>query len=132
MSKLFVDVTLKNRFDEVMEKPVRQAEVKMLADTGAEWSVLSEDIQAKLGLPEPKSILVTVVGGKKILCPVVDGLKVILSDTLDVTVSALVVPGQKYCILGVTTLEQMGLAVDPLGQKLYPVYGEGIVGGIGC
>jgi hypothetical protein len=26
----------------------------------------------------------------------------------------------------------MGLAVDPTGQKLYPVYGEGVVGGIGC
>jgi predicted aspartyl protease len=132
MSKLFVEATLRNGSDESAHREVRQLVVKMMADTGSEWTVITEDAQKVLQLTEPRTRLVTVVGGKQILCKVIDYLKVCLTDDLYVTTSALVIPGQHYCILGVTTLEMMGLAVDPSNQKLLPVYGEGIIGGIGC
>jgi predicted aspartyl protease len=103
----------------------------MMADTGADWTVITEDVQKILQLPEPRSKLVTVVGGRQVLSKIVDGLEISFGDNIGST-QALVVPGQAMCILGVTMLEQMGLAIDPKNQKLFPVYGEGIVGGIGC
>jgi predicted aspartyl protease len=131
MSKLFVEALLKNILEEYGKKPIRQATAKMMADTGSDWTVITEDVQKILQLPEPRTMAVTVVGGRKVLCRIVEGLSISFGDNYAQT-QALVVPGQTSCILGVTTLEMMGLAVDPKGQKLYPVYGEGIVGGIGC
>jgi predicted aspartyl protease len=112
-----------------MNRQIREITLPMTADSGSEWTVITEKVQKALNLPEPRTKVVTAVGGKKILCRVVDNLEVSVPEGI-ITTQALVVPEQEVCLLGVTALELMGLGIDPVNQKLCYVYGEGIVGGI--
>ncbi|MGH9779868.1 MAG: aspartyl protease family protein [Candidatus Acidiferrales bacterium] len=101
-----------------LAQPERSAEVSLLVDTGATLSWLPRDLLEKLGVRPisrsrfqlPDGRYVEREKGAVILS--VDG------QAVGVTV-AFAEPGEAL-VLGATSLESLGLAVDPVKQRLVP------------
>ena len=97
-----------------------EAAVKFLIDSGAMYSLLPEHIWKAIGL-EPRSHMeFSLSDGTAVRLPVSECVislpqgerhsPVILAD-----------PGDVQALLGVVTLEEMGLVFDPFHQSLYPM-----------
>ena len=102
-----------------IEKPGKSAEGDFMVDTGAGYTVLPYDIVKSLGLKPTKKQKFSLADGTTIERKLswamieIDGSKA----------PSTVVLGQKgdSALLGVITLENMGLMVDPFKRKLLPM-----------
>jgi clan AA aspartic protease len=131
MSKVYATLTLKNGDDvsdsqrgRIAEADIRQTDVKVLVDTGAHPAlIIPQEVSQKLGLRTTGTKNVTVAGGTTRQCSIVGPIELWWRDR-DTVVPALVLPGEAEAIMGITTLELLDLAVDPINGTLFGVHGD--------
>jgi predicted aspartyl protease len=130
MGEVVENITLRNAGDvinfqrgRIKEMEIRQAIVKMVADTGAWTIVLTEGTARKLGLSMKDRDAVTVAGGGKKVCFVAEPVEIRWKDRY-ITMEPLVLPGEKNDLLGALPLEGMDLMVDPVRRRLTGAHGD--------
>jgi clan AA aspartic protease len=131
MSKVYETITLKNgddianaRCGHIAKKDIRQIDIKVLVDTGAHPAlIIPEEVSQKLGLRTTGTRNVTVAGGTTRKCSIVGPVELWWRNR-DTVVPALVLPGEKEAIMGITTLELLDLAVDPINGTLFGAHGD--------
>ncbi len=106
--------------DGTVKGPAGEAQVRFLIDSGAMYSLLPERTWRAIGLEPRETMDFSLADGTKVRLPVSECLislpqgerhsPVILAD-----------PGNVQPLLGVVTLEEMGLVFDPFHQTLQPM-----------
>ena len=114
MGHIYADTKLSNPDG---DKTVAQ---RMLVDTGATYTCLSYSLAKQLGLPLFAKSKITLADGKEVDAS--NSLAYVeingRGDILQVRVLDIVEP-----VIGVFTLEALGLAVDPVSGELKPTRG---------
>jgi aspartyl protease family protein len=111
MSTFSVPVTLLHP-----EHRERTADVPMLVDTGATYSLLPPDLVARLGLATPDERRAVLANGERIVYRIGE-VRLRLNDEERTTVFFEGSP-QSRSLLGAFALEAFGLAADPLHGRL--------------
>ncbi|HSB71934.1 MAG TPA: retroviral-like aspartic protease family protein [Candidatus Methylomirabilis sp.] len=93
----------------------------LLVDTGATWTMLPEEAVRQLGLPTTRQRAVTLANGERITYPA-GQVSIQLNSEEGITVFLAGPPGC-LTMLGAVTLEEFGLAPDPVRKTLVPVAG---------
>jgi clan AA aspartic protease len=132
MGSTYQEFTLINAIDEALaergyikKSEIRTTTVNFLIDTGATNVFITEAAQEKLGLNEVRGKLVTIAGGRKVLCRTLGPVRVTLGKR-DYMTQAYLMSGQNEAIMGVIGLESLGLVVDPVSKTLLKLrIGEG-------
>jgi clan AA aspartic protease len=93
--------------------------VDFLVDSGATYSLLPHDVWQELGLEATESFQFTLADGTKIKRDVSE-CKIALDGTERHSPVILGVPGDEP-LLGVITLEILGLVLDPFKRTLQPM-----------
>jgi clan AA aspartic protease len=96
----------------------RSAPVSALADTGATLSVIPAALLESLGITKVRSVTLVFADGRRTTRPVGDVVVTVDDDSTPCRV----VFGESgdAPLLGLTVLEQLGLAVDPVQRRLIP------------
>ena len=107
-----VDVTIQvSNLDQT-----KSAEVKTIVDTGATYTFLPKSMLRELGIVPRRTRTFRTGDGRRVDYEV--GTGVIEVNGYDAVVSICFAPDDVQPLLGVVTLEELGLAVDPGGQQL--------------
>ncbi len=101
--------------------PERSVALDLLVDTGATWTLLPADIETRLGLPTPWRRSVTLASGDPVTYAT--GEVALRLDGEELTTIFLAGPLGALGLLGAVTLEQFGLAPDPVKKALVRVGG---------
>ena len=103
------------------ERPDQRLTLELLVDTGATWTMLPEDVVTRLGLTASRQRTVTLANGERATYPA-GQVTIQLNGEEVITVF---LAGQPGCLalLGTVTLEECGLAPDPVRKALVPVGG---------
>jgi clan AA aspartic protease len=103
------------------QRPETRITAELLVDTGATWTMLPGDLVSRLGLAATRERMVTLASGERVRYPA--GQVSIQID--DEEVSTVFLAGAAGCLalLGAVTLEELGLAPDPVRKTLVPVGG---------
>ena len=96
----------------------RSPEITALADTGATLTVIPGEILQRLEVPKLRTISLVLADGRRAERSVGDALVTVNGES----VPSRVVFGDAgdAVLLGLTVLEQLGLAVDPVQRRLIP------------
>ena len=96
----------------------RSEDITALADTGATLSVIPRDILQQLGIARVRSVSLVLADGRRAPRDVGDAAVGVNGES----VPCRVVFGESEdaTLLGLTVLEQLGLAVDPVRRRLVP------------
>jgi len=136
MGEVLAEITLKNGGDLVMarkghlpEQNIRSAAVTAIVDTGATTLIIGESLRKKLGLDIVNKYTATLTGGTKTYCDVTEPVQIYWNDRSS-SVQAWVLPGEDEVLLGVISLEEMDLLVDPTNRKLVGAHGDIVMGRI--
>ena len=97
----------------------RSIVLEFLVDTGATYTLLPEEVVTELGLPTPYEHPAELASGEQVLYRLGE-VRVGLGGQERATVFFAGPPGAQ-ALLGAVTLEEFGLAVDPVRQRLIPV-----------
>ncbi|MBI2917446.1 MAG: retroviral-like aspartic protease family protein [Chloroflexi bacterium] len=99
--------------------PDRWQEVEFIVDTGAMWSVIPAPVLDGLGIRPKGQRKLRLANGQAETFDLGDAY----IEVQGIEVGTTVIFGKKGApaLLGVTTLEQMGLEVDPVSGKLKPM-----------
>ena len=94
----------------------RSEEIIALADTGAPLTVVPAPLLGRLGIEKTRTISLVLADGRRATRDVGDAVVAVDDDA----VPCRVVFGQSddATLLGLTVLEQLGLAVDPVQRRL--------------
>ncbi|MBI4587926.1 MAG: Retroviral aspartyl protease [Candidatus Rokubacteria bacterium] len=103
------------------ERPEQSLTIDLLVDTGAIWTMLPGEIVSRLGLRTPRQRMVTLASGERISYPA--GPVAIQLNGEEVITIFLAGPPGCLTLLGAVTLEEFGLAPDPVRKTLVPVGG---------
>ena len=98
--------------------PTRQAEVELLVDTGATLSWVPREIVERLGVPRLRRRSFLVADGRSVERETAGAIVRLNGNEANVTV-VVAEPGDGH-LLGATTLESLGFAVDPIRRQLVP------------
>lgn len=111
-------VRVKGRVSNIRDSSKR-AEVEFITDTGAMWTVVPAGILQKLGIKPTGETRFKLASGEVRHFPVGDAY----IEVEGISRATTVVFGSDEAppLLGVTTLEQLGLEVDPITGKLKPM-----------
>jgi predicted aspartyl protease len=130
MGRIYDDFTVKNTEDvidvgrkRITEEDVRQETASFLVDTGADHLFISPQMQEKLNLCELATKFVIIGGGKRVLCKVAGPAEVWWHDRFYIT-NVLIMPGQVNPVVGVLTLENLDLIVNPQTKTLEGANGD--------
>lgn len=117
MGHVYMNVILKG---EKGEKELKNVTV----DTGATFSFVEEDVLKEIGAPKlPSKTEIELGDGKKVLA---DAYGVVVKyDGKEVPTIVLTFPGTKR-VIGIETLEAIGLRVNPITHKLEYVREKGV------
>jgi clan AA aspartic protease len=96
----------------------RSAEISALADTGATLTVIPGDVLEALGIPKRRTVSLVLADGRRAERAVGDADVALNGDEAPCRV-VFGEPGDAV-LLGLTVLEQLGLAVDPVQRRLVP------------
>lgn len=98
----------------------QQVEVQFLVDSGATYSLLPYDVWRQLGLSPRRTQAFTIADGTRI-ARAVSGCRIALpqGETGDTPV-ILGEPGD-VALLGLVTLEELGLVLNPFDRTLHPM-----------
>ena len=136
MGEVSAEITLKNGADLILagnghisEQNIRSVTVTALVDTGATTLVIGENMRKELGLAVVGSRTVTLAGGSKAFCNVVEPVQICWKNRTSL-IRPWVMPDEEEVLLGVIPLEEMDLIVDPVNQKLAGAHGDEIMGRI--
>jgi clan AA aspartic protease len=99
------------------EEEIRQMPVKMLVDTGSEYTCINETVKEQLGLPVLQSRKAYLANGGVVELEVVGPLEIRFGNRLTIT-SAMVLPGDCEMLLGAITIEDMDVVIDPHRRQL--------------
>ncbi len=97
----------------------RSAVLDLLVDTGATYTLLPAEVVAALQLPILEERPAELAGGERVVYGVGE-VRIRLGERERTTVF-LAGPPRCHPLLGAVTLEEFGLAADPLHQRLFPV-----------
>ncbi len=95
--------------------------VDLLVDTGATWIMVPAEVVTQLGLTAARQRAVTLANGDRVTYPA-GQLAIQLNGEEIITVYLAGPPGC-LALLGAVTLEEFGLAADPVRKTLVPVGG---------
>jgi clan AA aspartic protease len=101
--------------------PERRLTVDLLVDTGATWTLLPAEVAHRLELDTPWQRSVTLASGERVTYATGD-VAIRLNGEEHTTVF-LAGPAGALGLLGAVTLEEFGLAPDPVRKTLVPVAG---------
>lgn len=93
--------------------------VEALVDTGATYTSIPESTLAQLGVEKRESCTFELADDRVVEYPV--GYAGIRLEERDIIALVVFAPDGTAPLLGATTLETAGLAVDPIHQRLVPV-----------
>ena len=104
----------------------QEESVRFLADTGATYTVLPEDLAERLGaVRSPRPMNVTLADGSARPTYFATVLMKVAGREAGVTI--LLAPRGAEPLLGVESLEALGLSVDPTSHKLEPTRARGVL-----
>lgn len=116
MGTFSVSVSLANP-----QRPERRVSLDLLVDTGATWTRLPAAVVSQLGLTASRQRTVTPATGERVNYPA--GQVAIQLNGEEIITVFLAGPPDGLAILGAVTLEEFGLAPDPVRKTLVPVGG---------
>lgn len=102
-------------------RPEPQATLDLLVDTGATWTMLPDETVRQLGLSTTRQRAVTLANGECVTYPA-GQVSIRLNGEEGITFFLAGPPGC-LALLGAVTLEEFGLAPDPVRKALVPVAG---------
>ena len=92
--------------------------VRMLVDTGATYSMISKDLAQTIGVrPLPRPVTIRLADGRRVKVEAATAIFGVAGREAPATILVGDVAGP---ILGVETLEVLGLTVDRRGRRLRP------------
>jgi len=100
------------------QRPALKAEVELLVDSGASYSIIGEDVLRKLEVRPLGERSFTLANGERIVRKIA-GVQIRVGERTGLSP---VIFGQvsDQPVLGVTALEELGLEVDPTTKVLKP------------
>jgi clan AA aspartic protease len=105
-------------YQDVKLAAVKEAEVRMFVDTGATYSIISPELADQLGVVRlPRKLTLSLADGRRIEAEV-GAVTVQINDRSGGTIVAIV--KCESPLLGVETLEALGLGVDLSSGTLTP------------
>ncbi len=110
------------RVNATVANPIKRnlkTKLELIADTGAIYTVIPETIAKKLQLPITDKRRFKIASGEIVEYPVSEAY--ITLEDKSVTSLAAIATEKTPTLLGVTTLELLGLKVDPATGKLTPL-----------
>ena len=113
MGQFTVKVTLVHPMD-----PTRQAEVELLVDTGATLSWVPREVVDKIGAPRIGRTSLRIADGRMVERETSVAIFRLDGATMG-SPCIIAEPGDGH-LLGATTLEALGLGVDPISKRLFP------------
>ncbi|MBS7637389.1 aspartyl protease family protein [Candidatus Bathyarchaeota archaeon] len=96
--------------------PSRKADVELLVDTGATYTVLPEEMLKKLDIPSIRLVRLRLADGRVLERPL--GEAGIETDGFRATATPVVFGVGETSLLGSVTMEQLGVAPDPIEKRL--------------
>ncbi len=102
-------------------QPDVRVTLDLLVDTGATWTMLPQEVVARLGLPTAYERGVTLASGERVRYPA--GQVAIQLNGEELITLFLAGPAGCLALLGAVTLEEFALAPDPVRKALIPVGG---------
>lgn len=103
------------------QSPGQRLTLELLVDTGATWTMLPAEVVAQLGLTATRQRTVTLANGERVTY--LAGQATIQLNGEEVITVFLAGPPGCLALLGAVTLEELGLAPDPVRKTLIPVGG---------
>ncbi len=103
------------------QQPGQHVVQNLLVDTGATWTMLPAEVVAQLGLTATRQRSVTLANGERVTYPA--GQVAIQLNGEEVITVFLAGPSGCLALLGAVTLEEFGLAPDPVRKALVPAGG---------
>ncbi len=99
--------------------PRRSAEVELLVDTGATYTVLPASLLEKLGVKPVRRVRLRLADGRVVEKPLGEvGIEI---EGYRASATPVVFGDEGIYLLGAVTMEQLGLAPDPIEKRLKPV-----------
>ncbi len=96
----------------------RSEEITALADTGATLTVVAGSLLERLGIEKVRRVSLVLADGRRAARDVGDAVVVVNGDSAPCRI--VFGQGEDAALLGLTVLEQLGLAVDPVQRRLVP------------
>ncbi len=103
------------------QRPESRVGLDLLVDTGATWTMLPPDTVSRLGLTPRLQRAVTLASGERVTYPA--GQVAIRLNGEELVTLFLQGPIGCLAVLGAVTLEEFGVAPDPVRKILVPVAG---------
>lgn len=103
------------------QRPESRLTLDLLVDTGATWTMLPAEIVTQLGLSATRQRTVTLANGQPVTY--LAGQVAIQLYGEELITIFLAGPSGSLALLGAVTLEEFGLAPDPVKKTLVPVGG---------
>jgi len=133
MKTMYQKITLKNGGDVenvkrglLKENKVRQATETFVVDTGAEPTVITEELFDRLGLSVYRRRPAAVAGGGKVEGKISGPVEIHWQNRCYMG-EVMALPGQTINLLGNASLEFMDLGVDTVKGTLFGLHGNEIV-----
>jgi predicted aspartyl protease len=101
------------------QNPLKKVEVDMLVDTGSTYTVLPENLLRSLAVTPLRTAKLRLADGRLIERPL--GEVGVELEGLRATATPVVFGEGEVALLGSVTLEQLGLAPDPVAKRLKSV-----------
>ena len=100
------------------QDPSKEYEGEFLVDTGAQYTVLPEKVWKDLDLVKQRSQRFSLADGTVVERPV--GSAYVEFQGTEIATPVVLGEQDDSFILGVVTLESLGLVIDPFKRQLYP------------
>ncbi len=97
----------------------KSKEIELIADTGAIYTAIPEDVLSELGIPPKGKRKFKIASGEIKEFKIGEAYIEIAGEGVTTVIAFL--PKDSKPLLGVTTLELLGLQVDPITGKLKPM-----------
>lgn len=100
-------------------KPDSMLEVELTVDTGATYTVLPARVLEELGVKAVRTVKLRLADGRVVEKPLGEiGIEI---EGYKASATPVVFGDENIYLLGAVTMEQLGLAPDPVEKKLKPV-----------
>jgi clan AA aspartic protease len=124
MGLIYADLELFNSDDLALQRrgylqsdQVRHIPIKALVDSDAYMLAINEDIAIQLSLPKLDEQLAEMADGRRVKLDIAGPVDVRFANRA-MTVRAMVLPGDTEPLLGVISLEDMDVVINPRQQAL--------------